>query len=153
MDNTTKSNSTEEVRKRIARLIREKGYNYARASLAIGKNIAYLQQFIKNGSPRRLGEVERKRLAVLLQVDEQELTDLPLQNNDQTQVLMRADILSLIIEKIEEWLLARNATLSPHDKAELIKLMYVKVCEEPVDSAAQKINDFIDIYDEFKKVN
>lgn len=153
MDNATKLNAMEEVRKKIARLIRDKGYNLARASLAIGKNIAYLQQFVKNGSPRRLGEVERKRLATLLQVNEQELTDLPLQNCEQTQMLMRSDILSLIIEKIENWLLARNTTMSPHDKAELIKLMYVKVCEESTDSAAKKVNDFIDIYNELKKAN
>ena len=43
--------------------------------------------------------------------------------------------------------------MSPHDKAELIKLMYVKVYEESTDSAAKKVNDFIDIYDELKKAN
>ena len=154
MSEFKKAYTTDEIRKKIARLIREKGYNYARASLAIGKNIAYLQQFIKNGSPRRLGEIERKKLAVLLQVDEQELTDLPLQNCESTAASpIRSDILALIIEKIEKWLLDRNSTLSPHDKAELVKLMYLKVYEEPVDSAAQKVNDFIDIYDGFRKAN
>ena len=66
---------TEEIRKKIARLINERGLNFAKVSLSLGKNIAYIQQFIKNGSPRRLGEVERQKLARLLKVDEQELTD------------------------------------------------------------------------------
>ncbi|MBP5352553.1 MAG: hypothetical protein J6Y91_02155 [Alphaproteobacteria bacterium] len=145
--------NTDEIRKKIARLIREKGYNYARVSLAIGKNIAYIQQFIKNGSPRRLGEVERKKMAALLQVDEQELTDLPLQPSDSSQAVMKPEILALIIEKIEHWLVLRNAFLSPRDKAELIKLIYLKVYDESVESAQQKVNDFIDIYDELRKAN
>ena len=145
--------NTDEIRKKIARLIREKGYNYARISLAIGKNIAYIQQFIKNGSPRRLGEVERKKMALLLQVDEQELTDLPLQPSDNSQAVMKPEILSLIIEKIEHWLILRNASLSPRDKAELIKLIYLKVYDESFESAQQKVNDFIDIYDELRKAN
>lgn len=145
--------NTDEIRKKIARLIREKGYNYARVSLAIGKNIAYIQQFIKNGSPRRLGEVERKKMAALLQVDEQELTDLPLHPSDSSQAVMKPEILALIIEKIEHWLVLRNAFLSPRDKAELIKLIYLKVYDESVESAQQKVNDFIDIYDELRKAN
>ena len=34
---------TEEIRKKIARLITERGLNYAKVSLSIGKNIAYIQ--------------------------------------------------------------------------------------------------------------
>jgi len=145
--------NTEEIRKKIARLINERGLNYAQVSLAIGKNIAYIQQFIKNGSPRRLGEVERHKLAQILRVDEQELTDLPLRLNTSAASSINVDILSLIIEKIEIWLNNRKATLSPHDKAELIKLIYTKICNESMDIAVSKVNDFIEIYDEIKKVN
>ena len=70
-----KMENADEIRKKIARLIIERGLNYAQVSMALGKNIAYLQQYIKNGSPRRLGEVERHKLSQILQVDEQELTD------------------------------------------------------------------------------
>ncbi len=42
-------------------------------SLAIGKNHAYLQQFIKRGIPRRLDEETRPKLALLLDVAEAEL--------------------------------------------------------------------------------
>ena len=144
----------EEIRRKIARLINERGFNYAQISLKIGKNIAYIQQFIKNGSPRRLGEVERRKLAKILDVDEQELTDLPISSvtvNSPTP--LNAEILSMIIEYIEKWLQNRKSTLSPHDKAELIKLIYIKTCTEAPDAAAQKISDFIEIYDELRKAN
>ncbi|MCI7485889.1 MAG: hypothetical protein MSB80_00150 [Alphaproteobacteria bacterium] len=144
---------TEEIRKKIARLITERGLNYAKVSLSIGKNIAYIQQFIKNGSPRRLGEVERQKLARLLKVDEQELTDLPLKVSSNSAPSVNQDILCLIIENIENWLLNRNFTLSPHDKAELIRLIYSKICNESMDTADAKIKDFIDIYDEVRKAN
>lgn len=144
---------TEEIRKKIARLITERGLNYAKVSLSIGKNIAYIQQFIKNGSPRRLGEVERQKLARLLKVNEQELTDLPLKASSSSAPSVNQDILCLIIENIENWLLNRNFTLSPHDKAELIRLIYSKICNESMDTADAKIKDFIDIYDEVRKAN
>lgn len=144
---------TEEIRKKIARLITERGLNYAKVSLSIGKNIAYIQQFIKNGSPRRLGEVERQKLARLLKVDEQELTDLQLKMSSSSAPSVNQDILCLIIENIENWLLNRNFTLSPHDKAELIRLIYSKICNESMDTADAKIKDFIDIYDEVRKAN
>lgn len=144
---------TEEIRKKIARLITERGLNYAKVSLSIGKNIAYIQQFIKNGSPRRLGEVERQKLARLLKVDEQELTDLPLKVSSSSAPSVNQDILCLIIENIENWLLNRNFTLSPHDKAELIRLIYSKICNESMETADAKIKDFIDIYDEVRKAN
>ena len=144
---------TEEIRKKIARLIAERGLNFAKVSLSIGKNIAYIQQFIKNGSPRRLGEVERQKLARLLKVDEQELTDLPLKVPSDSAASVNQDILCLVIENIENWLERRKAYLAPHDKAELIRLMYSKICNESMETANEKIKDFIDIYDELRKVN
>lgn len=143
----------DEIRKKIGRLIVEKGLNYAQVSLAIGKNIAYIQQFVKNGSPRRLGEVERHKLAQLLRVDEQELTDLPLNNPNSLASSVNSDILGVIIENVEEWLDNRSAKMSPKDKAELIKLIYLKVCSESTVVANEKVKNFLDIYGEFKKVN
>jgi hypothetical protein len=89
--------NTEEIRKKISRLILERGLNYAQVSLAIGKNIAYIQQYIKNGSPRRLGEVERHKLAQILHVDEQELTDLSLNVATYSAATINSEILSLVI--------------------------------------------------------
>ena len=145
-------NKIDDIRIKIGRLITERGLNLAKVSLAIGKNVAYMQQFIKNGSPRRLGEVERHKLAQLLKVDEQELTDLPLGVKTAGNAI-NSEVLALIIEKIEIWLQNRNATLTPRDKADLIRLMYNKVCGESLSVAADKVNDFIEIYDELRKAN
>lgn len=143
----------EEVRKKIGRLIVEKGFNYAQVSLAIGKNIAYIQQFIKNGSPRRLGEVERHKLAQLLGVDEQELTDIPLNTQNSIASAVNSEVLEVIIRNIEEWLDSRSAKMHPKDKAELIKLIYLKVCSETTHAASEKVKNFLDIYSEFNKAN
>lgn len=146
--------NTDEIRRKISRLILERGLNYAQVSLRIGKNIAYIQQFIKNGSPRRLGEVERRKLAQILNVDEQELTDLPISSAVTGNASgLNTEVLSLIIEYIETWLNNRKSTLSPHDKAELIKLIYMKTCTESPETAALKVKDFIEIYDELRKAN
>lgn len=143
----------DEVRKKIGRLIVEKGLNYAQVSLAIGKNVAYIQQFIKNGSPRRLGEVERHKLAQILRVDEQELTDLPLNATGSAAASVNSDILGIIIENVETWLEERSAKMSPKDKAELIKLIYLKVCCESNMAANEKVKNFLDIYGELRKAD
>lgn len=143
----------DEVRKKIGRLIVEKGLNYAQVSLAIGKNVAYIQQFIKNGSPRRLGEVERHKLAQILRVDEQELTDLPLNATGSAAASVNSDILGIILENVETWLEERSAKMSPKDKAELIKLIYLKVCCESNMAANEKVKNFLDIYGELRKAD
>ena len=47
----------------LERLIRERGEDCASLSRLIGRNPAYVQQFIRRGSPRRLAEADRRRLA------------------------------------------------------------------------------------------
>lgn len=54
----------------LARLIADRGENYGALSRLIGRNAAYIQQFIKRGSPRRLGEEDRRLLARYFGVDE-----------------------------------------------------------------------------------
>lgn len=68
----------DQIRTHIDHLIKEKGKNYRSLSLAIGKNEAYLHQYINKGSPLRLPEQQRRKLANILEVDEQELTDITL---------------------------------------------------------------------------
>lgn len=68
----------DDIRKKIEFLLKEKGIPLNHASSVILKNSAYLHQFINKGSPVRLPEEQRKRLAQLLNVDEQDLTDLSL---------------------------------------------------------------------------
>ncbi len=47
----------------LERLISEKGEDYASLSRLIGRNPAYVQQFIRRGTPKRLSESDRERLA------------------------------------------------------------------------------------------
>lgn len=51
------------IRERLAQLIDESGEGCASVSRLIGRNPAYIQQFIKRGVPRRLGESDRRLLA------------------------------------------------------------------------------------------
>lgn len=70
--------SIEDVKKRVGELIAERGLNYSNIAIRLGKNTSYLQKFVKEKSPKRLDENFRKGLAQILGVDEQELTDIPL---------------------------------------------------------------------------
>lgn len=54
----------------LARLIEERGEDFAGLSRLIGRNAAYIQQFIKRGTPRRLAEADRRILARYFGVDE-----------------------------------------------------------------------------------
>lgn len=62
--------SAAEVRATIQRAAAERGESLLSLSVALGKNEAYLQQFIRRGTPKRLPEEERRKLAQLLWVDE-----------------------------------------------------------------------------------
>lgn len=52
-----------DARAQLERLIRERGEDYAGLSRLIGRNAAYVQQYIKRGIPRRLAEEDRRLLA------------------------------------------------------------------------------------------
>lgn len=67
------------VRATLDQLIRDRGEDYASLSRLIGRNPAYIQQFIHRGSPRRLAEDDRKLLADYLGVDESALGGPPAQ--------------------------------------------------------------------------
>src|SRR5690606_35355101 len=57
-------------RETLDRLIRERGDSYDAVSRLIGRNPAYIQQFVKRGSPRKLDEADRRLLARYFGVDE-----------------------------------------------------------------------------------
>lgn len=63
----------EESRAALGRLIEERGEDYAGLSRLLGRNPAYVQQYIKRGTPRRLAEEDRRRLARYFAVDERML--------------------------------------------------------------------------------
>jgi hypothetical protein len=54
----------------LDQLIRERGEDYVGLSRLLGRNPAYVQQYIKRGSPRRLAEDDRRLLARYFGVDE-----------------------------------------------------------------------------------
>ena len=58
------------ARAALDRLVRERRENYGALSRLIGRNPAYIQQYIKRGSPRRLDEADRRLLARYFGVDE-----------------------------------------------------------------------------------
>ena len=47
----------------LERLCEERGEDFAGLSRMLGRNAAYIQQFVRRGVPRRLGEDERRKLA------------------------------------------------------------------------------------------
>ena len=63
-------NRDEQARLALDALVRERGEDYAALSRLIGRNAAYIQQFIKRGSPRRLAEADRAVLARYFGVSE-----------------------------------------------------------------------------------
>lgn len=63
----------DDVRKALKRAIEESGMDLKEVSVALGKNHAYMQQFINREIPRKLKEEDRIKLAEILSVDESEL--------------------------------------------------------------------------------
>lgn len=63
----------DDVRTCLDALIRERGEDYSSISRLLGRNPAYVQQFIKRGTPRRLAEEDRLKLAAYFRVSEQRL--------------------------------------------------------------------------------
>ncbi|MBR5599453.1 MAG: LexA family transcriptional regulator [Alphaproteobacteria bacterium] len=65
----------EEIREKIDERITALGLTYRDVSLKIGRKDSYIQQYVKYGFPKRLKEVDRKKVAVVLGMDEKELVD------------------------------------------------------------------------------
>ncbi len=54
----------------IERLCSERGEDFAGQSRMLGRNPAYIQQFVRRGVPRRLKETERRKLARYFSISE-----------------------------------------------------------------------------------
>jgi len=59
-----------DARKALDDLIQQRGCNYSSISRLLGRNAAYIQQYIRRGSPRQLDEQDRSVLARFFGVDE-----------------------------------------------------------------------------------
>ena len=62
-----------EVRATLVDLAADRGDSLSALSRLIGRNVAYLQQFVYRGTPERLDEADRLVLAQHFQVDERRL--------------------------------------------------------------------------------
>ena len=62
-----------DVRDRLMALATGRGVSLSALSAMLGRNAAYLQQFVRKGSPRKLEENDRRTLATFFGVDEAEL--------------------------------------------------------------------------------
>lgn len=80
-----------QVKARVGELIKERGLSLNSLSLQFGKSGTYLHKFINFDSPKRLDEDVRKKLALILGVDEQELTDRPILPAHMTGISMVAE--------------------------------------------------------------
>ncbi|WP_057883019.1 LexA family transcriptional regulator [Tsuneonella troitsensis] len=65
--------SEDPARARLLDLAQSRGVSLAGLSEMIGRNSSYLQQFIRKGSPRKLEEGDRRKLAQFFGVPESEL--------------------------------------------------------------------------------
>ena len=68
---------TGDPRQVLERLCAERSENFAGLSRMIGRNDAYIQQYLRKGTPRQLKERERRILARYFQVPESILGDCP----------------------------------------------------------------------------
>lgn len=68
-----------DARQTLEYLIKQRGENYASISRLLGRNAAYIQQFIKRGIPDKLDEDDRRQLARYFDVCE---TTLGARNHD-----------------------------------------------------------------------
>lgn len=64
-------------RAELERLCAERGEDFAGLSRMLGRNPAYIQQFVRRGVPKKLGEEERKKLARFFGVPESVLGGPP----------------------------------------------------------------------------
>jgi phage repressor protein C with HTH and peptisase S24 domain len=63
----------DDARRALDELIQQRGCSYSEISRLLGRNAAYIQQFIRRGSPRHLDEQDRSVLARFFGVDEKML--------------------------------------------------------------------------------
>jgi len=72
----------------IERLARERGDDFSSLSRLLGRNAAYMQQYVRRGSPRRLAEDDRRTLAEHFGIDEA-LLGAPPRTPDRAMIAVR----------------------------------------------------------------
>jgi len=82
----------DDVRSSLDALIRDSGEDYSSISRLLGRNPAYIQQFIKRGTPRRLAEEDRRSLAAYFRVPEARLGGASAQRPASLAAIPRVEI-------------------------------------------------------------
>lgn len=90
----------DDIRTHILSLIEARKMTLNDLSLKIGRNQTYLFQYLMKGVPKRLNEIDRRKLAEILNVPEQELTDIPLLPAHQLGTAVAAD---KIVSTVSSW--------------------------------------------------
>ena len=114
----------------LERLCQERGEDFAGLSRMLGRNAAYIQQFVRRGVPRRLKEEERRKLARYFSISETLLGGPPenvrepngLVSVDRHPVSVSAGPGAIVTEELgrpyfafdERWLKALTSTPSPN---------------------------------------
>ncbi|MCA0977950.1 S24 family peptidase [Qipengyuania flava] len=83
-------------RARLVEMTEKSRTSLASLSAMLGRNPSYLQQFVRKGSPRKLEEADRRKLAEFFGVDEVELgADPDLQRAGNTRDLQAVDFIAV----------------------------------------------------------
>src|SRR5688572_3387496 len=81
----------DDVRRALDAAVQTRGVSYAGLSKMLGRNAAYLQQFVKRGTPARLSERDRRLLSEFLGIDEAALGG-PASESQTTRFVARLDV-------------------------------------------------------------
>ncbi|MCA3413222.1 MAG: helix-turn-helix transcriptional regulator [Roseomonas sp.] len=84
------------TRLRVMKLIQQRRTDLKKASLAIGRNAAYLQQYLYRGIPKTLPEDAREALAAFLEVPEESLRPAKKESMDDMKAPMMPPAISMM---------------------------------------------------------
>lgn len=138
------------VKKRFESLLKKKNISLQEAAEYCSRSVEYLENYIQQDVPKRLDDTARLKLAHLLGVDEQELTDEDL-SEQKTLNTYNTEILGEILQSIEEWLQEHDRQLSAYLRLRLMFSMYEKVLKLPKEELKAQVKYLTDfVYDTIK---
>ena len=131
----------QQVKENIKKLLNEKKLSEREVSLKLGKNPAYINQFLTRPSPLRLTEKDRGMLSKILDVPEHDLTDLPIKVGSTD--IPKEELLELV-SLLTSWASDRNKILTAQKGLELAYMIYDDVKDTPVAEKKAKVYNIAD---------
>lgn len=110
-------NVEQAARRALDRLITERGGNYGALSRMIGRNPAYIQQYIKRGSPRKLDEADRRTLARYFGVGEEVLGGRPVAESRMPGAMRRSLPRAVAVPRLDLGASAGAGSLDDDERA------------------------------------